>query len=761
MAAEKGKTKKSYTKYVRIFWTLLLLPPVVLLLIVGSVVLFADLPSTSDLTNPKTNLASEIISIDMKTLGKYYAENRVNVKYKELDTTLVAALVATEDARFYKHSGVDGMGLVRVFVRTIIGGNGSSGGGSTLSQQLAKMLFPREHFHSKWAILKRKIKEWIIAARLERQYTKEEILTMYLNKFDFLHQAVGIKSAAQIYFNTTPDKLTVEQSAMLVGMAKNPSIFDPANPKKRDTTMQRRNVVMNQMVKYNYLSKAKYDSLKGTPIKLIYHAEDHNEGLATYFREYLRDNFLKKWCSENLNPATGKKYDIYRDGLKIYTTIDSRMQKYAEEAVTEHMLYLQEEFNKQKKKNFPFSWKVTKDEIEGMLHAGMKSSDRYHSLRESGASTAEIDKSFHTPTDMRVFTWKGDKDTVLSPWDSIRYYKSFLQTGFMSMEPQTGFIKAWVGGINYKHFKYDHVRESKRQVGSTFKPFVYALAIQEGWSPCMTVPCVRTCIDLPDGKQWCPDNAGGAVDDKLEGKMITLRVALAASVNYVSAYIMKQFGPKAVEQFARRCGITSPIDVVPSMCLGTPDLSVYEMVGANSTFANKGTWIEPIFVTRIEDKNGKIIAEFVPKSDEAMNEEKAYIMTVLMKGVVEIGTGGSLRSKYHLLNPIAGKTGTTQNNSDGWFMGLTPDLVSGCWVGGEDRSVHFDNMAIGQGATMALPIWAKYMQKVYADKSIKLSQRDFDKPSKKISIELDCRQFEKDNGALEEPVESSDPEGIQ
>ncbi len=757
MATQKAKPNPFNNKYIRVFWILLLLPPVGLIMLVCSIAMFADLPSTSDLTNPKTNLASEIVSCDMKTLGKYYAENRVNVKYKELDTMLVSALVATEDARFYEHSGVDGRGLWRVLARTIIGGNGSSGGGSTLSQQLAKMLFPRQHFHTKWQILFRKIKEWIIAVKLERQYTKEEIMTMYLNKFDFLNQAVGIKSAAQIYFDTTPDKLTLEQSAMLVGMAKNPSVFNPV--RHAEITRQRRNVVLNQMVKYKYLSKEKYAELKDKPIKLYFHAEDHNEGLATYFREYLRTRFLKKWCSENLNPATGKNYDIYRDGLRIYTTIDSRMQRYAEEAVTEHMAYLQEEFNKQKKKNFPFSWKVTKEEIDGMMRAGMHESDRYSNMKDAGASESEIEKSFHTPTDMRVFSWKGDRDTVMSPWDSIRYYKAFLQTGFMSMEPQTGYIKAWVGGINYKHFKYDHVKEGKRQVGSTFKPFVYALAIQEGWSPCTQVPCVRTCIDLPDGKQWCPDNAGGKADDALEGKMITLRKALALSINYVSAYIMKQFGPKAVEQFARRCGITSPIDIVPSMCLGTPDISVYEMVGANSTFANKGTWIEPIFVTRIEDKNGKVIAQFMPKSDEAMNEEKAYIMTVLMKGVVEAGTGCSLRGpKYKLLNPIAGKTGTTQNNSDGWFMGLTPDLVSGCWVGGEDRSVHFDNMAMGQGATMALPIWGKYMVKVYNDKTIKLSQRDFDRPAKKISIELNCAKFEQDNDATDPPADGLDPE---
>ncbi|MFI5150757.1 MAG: transglycosylase domain-containing protein [Bacteroidia bacterium] len=748
MAPEKEKSLNPYRRYIRIFWIVLFLPPLTLVIMVGSIALFADLPATKDLTNPKTNLASEVFSADLKTMGKYYKENRVNVKYKELDTTLVAALVATEDSRFYDHSGVDGKGLFRVLSRTIIGGDRSSGGGSTLSQQLAKMLFPRETHQSKWQMIKRKIKEWIIAVRLERQYTKEEILTMYLNKFDFLNQAVGIKSAAQIYFDTTPDKLQVEQSAMLVGMAKNPAIFNPASARKVDTTMQRRNVVMKQMVKYHFLSQVRYDSLKIKPIKLHFRPEDHNEGLATYFREYLRDRFLKKWCSEHLNPATGKNYDMYRDGLRIFTTIDSRMQKYAEEAVAHHMQYLQGEFDKLKKKNWPFSWKVTRDEIENIMHSAMKASDRYRNMKEAGASESEIETAFHTPTEMRVFHWSGDRDTTLSPWDSIRYYKSFLQTGFMSMEPQTGFVKAWVGGINYRHFKYDHVKESKRQVGSTFKPFVYALAIQEGWSPCMQVPCVHTCIDLPEGGQWCPDNAGGHADDILEGKMITLKKALALSINYVSAYIMKQFGPKAVEQFARRCGITSPIEIVPSMCLGTPDLSVYEMVGANSTFANKGTWMEPIFVTRIEDKSGKVIAEFMPKSEEAMNEEKAYIMTILMKGVVDYGTGASLRGRYKLTNPIAGKTGTTQNNSDGWFMGLTPDLVSGCWVGGEDRSVHFDNMALGQGATMALPIWGLYMQKVYADKTLKVSQRDFDKPAKKISIELDCSKFDKDGGDI-------------
>jgi penicillin-binding protein 1A len=453
---------------------------------------------------------------------------------------------------------------------------------------------------------------------------------------------------------------------------------------------------------------------------------------------------MKKWCAENPKPD-GTKYDIYRDGLKIYTTIDSRMQHYAEQAVAEHLHDLQAAFflECKRKRNAPFAWNVTKEEISSIMEQGMIRSDRYRALKKSGMSDADISKTFKTPIPMTVFTWQGDKDTTMTPWDSIRYYKGFLQSGFMSMEPQTGYIKAWVGGISHKFFQYDHVQIGHgRQVGSTFKPFIYALAVQEGYSPCYRLPNVKTCIAMPAGQpMYCPENAGG--EEKLNGKMLTLQQALAFSINYISAYLIKQFGPQAVVDIARRMGIVSPIEAVPSICLGTPEISVFEMVGANATFANKGTWTQPIFVTRIEDKNGNVLANFAPRTEEVLNEEKAYVMLQLMKGVVQIGTGIRIRYRYKLMMPIAGKTGTTQNNSDGWFMGITPDLVSGCWVGGEDRAVHFDHTEMGQGASMALPIWAKYMQKVYADKTIKISQEDFEKPAKKIDIEMDCSKYNK------------------
>ena len=740
---KQGKSGANYRKLTRLFWWLVISPIAALFIIIVccALGLFGYMPDTKDLANPKSNLASVIYSSDMKVLGKYYAENRTPVKYKDLDTNLVAALIATEDARFYDHSGVDARGLLRVVGKTIIGGDQSAGGGSTLSQQLAKMLFPRERDQNFFEIAVQKIKEWIIATRLEKQYTKEEIITMYLNKFDFLNNAVGIKSATQIYFNTTPDSLSIEQAAMLVGMAKNPAMFNPASTKKskRDTTEHRRNVVMKQMVKYGFLSQNEYDSLKKIPIKLTFQPEDHNKGLGPYFREYLRDVFLKDWVKKNPKPD-GSLYDVYRDGLKIYTTLDSRMQKYAEEAVIEHMKELQEAFFKdcKRKKNAPFAWNVNKEEIARIMSTAMKRSERYRVLNKAGVQAADIEKSFNTPTEMRIFTWKGEKDTIMTPMDSIRYYKSFLQTGFMSMDPQTGYVKAWVGGIDHVHFKYDHVKVGRRQVGSTFKPFVYALAIQEDYSPCYLVPDVPVTIETEAGTTWTPANSDG----KYSGKELTLKRALAGSVNSVTAYLMKQFGPHAVVDIAHRMGVTSTMEPVPAICLGTPEISVFEMVGANSTFANKGTWIEPVFVSRIEDKNGKVLADFMPRTEEVMSEDKAYIMLQLMKGVVESGTGQRLRYKFKLTTPIAGKTGTTQNNSDGWFMGITPDLVSGVWVGAEDRSVHFNSTAEGQGANMALPIWAKYMQKVYADKNLKISKGDFAKPSKEIDVELDCKKYE-------------------
>ena len=727
------------SKYIRLTWLIVWLPFLVLFFIISFISLefFIDLPSVKELQNPKSNLATVIYSSDLKTLGKYYAENRVSVKYYELDQDLINALIATEDARFTEHSGVDLRALGRAFFGALTG-KSSSGGGSTLSQQLAKMMFPRQKL-SKPKMILQKLKEWIIAARLEKNYTKEEILALYLNKFDFLNQAVGVKSAAQIYFNRNQDSLEIQQAAMLIGMAKNPSLFNPI--KKADTTLHRRNVVMMQMVINGFLTKEKYDSLKKLPLGLIFHPEDHNDGLAPYFREYLREYSLKTWCANHINPETNKPYNIYRDGLRIYTTIDSRMQKYAEEAVFEHMSDLQKMFSKEckTKKNAPFAWNVTKEQIENIMMSSMKRSDRYRSLKNSGLSKEQIVIEFKKTVSMSVYSLRGDIDTVMSPWDSIRYYKSFLHTGFVAIEPTTGFVKAWVGGVNHKHFKFDHVKVGRRQVGSTFKPFVYALAIQEGYSPCHQVPNVRTCIEIPGQPAWCPDNSDG---NKGTGKMVTLRYALAGSINYVTAWVMKQFGPDAVINLVRRLGITAPIDAVPSIALGTPDISVFEMVAANATFANKGTYIKPTFITRIEDKNGKVLEEFFSSTDEVFSEEKAYAMIQLMRGVVDRGTGTRLRSRFNLRNEIAGKTGTTQNNADGWFMGLTPNLVAGCWVGGEERSVHFNSTNEGQGASMALPIWGKFFQKVYADASLKINKNGFVKPDNMGDIELDCSVYD-------------------
>ena len=744
-----------FTKYIRLTWLLVWLPFTIIFLFVSFIALeiFTDLPSVEELQNPKSNLATVIYSSDMKTLGKYYSENRVNVKYYELDSNLVNALIATEDARFHEHSGVDLKALGRAVFGAMTGSS-SSGGGSTLSQQLAKMMFPREKL-SKFQTVIRKLKEWVIAARLEKNYTKDEILAMYLNKFDFLHLAVGVKSASQIYFNRSQDSLEIQQAAMLIGMAKNPSLFDPI--KRGEATLKRRNVVMNQMVKYGYLTQQKYDSLKTLPLGLVYRPEDHNDGLAPYFREYLREYFLKDWCSKHINPETNKPYNIYKDGLRIYTTIDARMQKYAEEAVNEHMTDLQKMFTKEckTKKNAPFAWNVNKDQIENIMMSSMKRSDRYRSLKNAGLTKEQILAEFKKPVTMTVYSLRGDIDTTMSPWDSIRYYKSFLHTGFISIEPTTGYVKAWVGGVNHKHFKFDHVKVGRRQVGSTFKPFVYAMAIQNGLSPCHQVANVRTCIETPGQPAWCPDNSDG---NKGTGKMVTLRYALAGSINYVTAWVMKQYGPEAVVNLVRRLGITAPIEVVPSIALGTPDISVFEMVGANAAFANKGTYIQPTFITRIEDKNGKVLEEFFPTSDEVLSEQHAYAMIQLMRGVVDGGTGTRLRSRYNLRNEIAGKTGTTQNNADGWFMGLTPDLVAGCWVGGEERSVHFNSTNEGQGASMALPIWGKFFQKVYADPSLKISKNGFVKPDNMGDVQLDCTEFDRQS-ALDIPMEDLDFEG--
>jgi len=709
------------------------------------------MPSFEELENPKSALASEIISADGKVIGKYYIENRSSVDFQHISTNVVNALVATEDARFFKHSGIDVKALSRAIVGFVLG-KSNTGGASTVTQQLAKNLFPRQK-ENKLKTIIRKTKEWIIAVKLEKNYTKEEIMAMYLNTVDFGSNSFGVKSAAKTFFNKTPEDLKVEEAAVLVGLLKAPTYYSPVrNP---ENALKRRNIVLSQMNKYGYLTQEQFDSLKVLPIKINYSPEDHNSGYATYFREVLRGE-IKNWLA-NVKKPDGTSYDLYKDGLKIYTTIDSRLQHYAEDAVAEHLgKDLQDKFFKHwaGKKEAPF-YQLTPAEVDKILTEGMKRSDRYRVLKENGLSDSEIKNNFIQPTTMRVFTWKGERDTVMAPWDSIRYYKSFLQAGLLSIEPQTGYIKAWVGGIDYKHFKYDHVKQGKRQVGSTFKPFVYALAMQEGWSPCMQVPNVPVTFELPEGGTWTPKNSDGKY-----GGMMSLKRALATSTNCVTAYVMKHFGPQAVVNLAKRMGVTSPIDAVPSLALGTSDISLFEMVGANATFANKGVWNEPTYLLRIEDRFGNVLHEFVPKSNEAMSEQTAYLTLKLMQGVTDFGTGVRLRFRYDIRTPLAGKTGTTQNNSDGWFMGLTPDLVSGVWVGCEDRSAHFRSTDLGQGATMALPIFAFYIKKVYADKSLNISKGDFAKPDAPITVELDCNKYNTQHGGINEKTGESAEEEV-
>lgn len=724
-------------KYLRVLWLAGILPVVigVILLLAIWKGAFGPLPSFEELENPRSNLASEIISADGKTLGKYFYQNRSNVHFEDLSPNLVNALLATEDIRFHNHSGIDFRGLFRVFFRTLLLRQKNAGGGSTITQQLAKNLFPRTPNQGKLKTGITKLKEWITAVRLERNYTKEEIIAMYLNTVEFGSNAFGIKSASKTFFNKNPDALNIEEAAVLVGLLKAPTYYSPVrNP---ENSVARRNTVLAQVEKYGFLSEEQCDSISGLPLLLDYLPEDHNIGPAPYFRELLRGEMIK-WCEENPKPD-GSKYNLYRDGLKIYTTLDSRMQKHAEAAVEKHLSIVQEKFfNHWKgKKNAPF-WELSEKEINQLMMQAVKRSERYRNEKNEGKNEKAILSVFRKPVPMRVFSWAGERDTVLSPWDSILYYKYFLQVGFMSMEPKTGHIKAWVGGINHAHFKYDHVKEGKRQVGSAFKPFVYALAMQEGWSPCMKLPNNPVTFENVDGQgtSWTPENA----ERDHDGKMMTLKEALAESANRITAFIMKQFGPAAVIEVVRKLGITSPIDTVPSICLGTADASVMEMVGAYSAFANQGVWIEPTYLIRIEDSKGNILKSFVPNKVEAMSEQTAYLMIKLLEGVVSHGTSASLRgSRYKLYQPMAGKTGTTQNHSDGWYMGITPELVSGAWVGNEDRSVHFRSMELGQGARLALPIWAFYMQGLYADKDLKIYQGDFYKPSIKITVETNCK----------------------
>lgn len=753
MSAEKKRGQKDKTAkrwFIRILWMGLLAVPLalfagVMLAYFGA---FGKLPSFAEIENPKSNLASQVISADGQVLGKYFAENRTHVDFHEISPHVINALVATEDERYYDHTGIDFRSLTRAIVY-----GASKGGASTVTQQLAKNLFNKPATSTSERI-KQKFKEWVIALRLERQYTKEEIMAMYLNQFDFLHQAIGIHSAASIYFNTTPDSLTLDQSALLVGMVNNPAYYNPVRFPER--TLGRRNQVFVQMKRNKLLTQEEVDSLKQLPLGIEFTRQGHDEGLAPYFREYLR-SFMKEWIKKHPK-SDGSEYNIYTDGLKIYTTIDSRMQTHAERAVQEHMSNLQRVFFITEKNNrtAPFH-KVTQAEIQSLIDRAMKRTPRYHTLKREGTSMDSIQKVFNTPIPMKVFSWNGDIDTVMSPMDSIRYYKHFYNVGMMSVEPQTGFVKAWVGGINFKHFKFDHVKQSKRQAGSTFKPFVYATAIkQKHYSPCMEVPNVRTCIEkgmFDLLKDWCPENS-----DRKYGGVLALRDALAQSKNTVTTFLMKQIGPEAVARLAQEMGVESEIPMQPSIALGTLDLSVYEMVGTYTTFANKGVYTEPIMITRIEDKNGVVLDEFVPNSREVMSEEHAYVITDLLKGVSKSGTGIRLRIKggsyennavtgfpYGFENPIAGKTGTTQNNSDGWFIGMVPNLITGVWTGCEDRSAHFRNTYYGQGATTALPVWALFMRYCYNDPKLNISKDDFEKPDGPISIELNCEEYKRKN----------------
>lgn len=777
------------------FWLIVFAPFFLLFSLIGLAGLgaFGELPTFEELENPNSSLATVVYTSDDELLGKYFLQNRTNVNYEDLSPYLTQALVATEDERYFDHSGIDLKGLARAVINL-----GRSGGASTITQQLAKMLFS-ERPKSKIERVFQKFQEWIISVRLERQYTKSEIIAMYLNRFDFLNNAVGIESAARVYFNKKPLELDLNESATLVGMAKNPSVYNPI--RNMDTTVHRRNVVFRQMMRNNIITEEAFDTLKTLNIELNYQKVDHKEGLAPYFREILRMELKKIFEKQDkkgnylYKKRDGSPYNFYKDGLIVYTTIDSRMQRYAEWAVAEHLkTELQNDFFKdlKKKPNAPFDWKSTKENRDAILNYAKRKSRRYQILSgqecencgrrgeylefktEDGndiifcnAEDCEhirprlnedsIDALFNSPVEMSVFSWKGDIDTTMSPMDSIKYYKSYLQAGMMSMDPHTGYIKAWVGGINYMHFRFDHVKLAKRQVGSTIKPFLYSIAIQKGYSPCYEIPNVPVTIHKGNWgllHDWTPKSDGFDFHG-----MVSLKYGLANSMNNVTAWIMKQFGPQVIVDFVKEIGIESPFKPVPSLCLGVEDVSLFEMVGANGTFANKGVWIEPTFITRIEDNNGNVIVDINPRTNEAMTEEAAYIMLSLMKGVIDgvynkykpknkkTGTAMRLRTPKEtrpyggFRNPIAGKTGTTQNHSDGWFIGLTPDLVTGVWVGAEDPGIRFSTLSKGMGTNMALPMWGYFMQKVYADTSIHISQGDFEKPEKSISIELDCERF--------------------
>ncbi len=744
---------------------------VFLLFFLTSLGLFGKLPTFEQLENPENDLASQVISYDGETIGKYFKENRTPIRFNDLPKNLVNALIATEDVRYYEHAGIDIRGTIRAFAFL-----GSKGGASTITQQLAKLLF-HERPRSLPKRLIQKVQEWIIAIRLERQYTKEEIIAMYLNKMGFLYHATGIRSASRIYFGKEAKDLNQIESAVIVAMLKNPRQFNPKRKVSKKKAFKRRNTVLNQMQKYDYITQKTCDSLKKLPTVLNFSPEDTNDGMATYFREYLR-KYLLKWVKENPK-ADGTEYNIYRDGLKIHVSIDSRMQQYAEEAMKEHMANLQNEFNKYQagryrkvkgkkvfNKKIPFSNDLTSKDIDFIMNRAMKNSNRWRRMKKNGKSEKEIKASFHKKTDMKIFAWKGEIDTLMTPYDSIKYYKKFLKTGILSIEPQTGHVKVWVGGINHKHFKWDAVKQQERQVGSTFKPFVYATAINQlKYSPCRKIE--DTPFIMPKGRFGIPDDwiVHNSGDKYNENGPRTMKNALANSVNVVSARLIDAVSPSNVVKLARSMGIKSKsLEANPSIALGAVDLSLYEMVGALGTFVNQGMFIEPIMILRIEDKNGTVLENFSPKSHEVMSKESAYTIINLMEGVTKAGTGVRLRTSgkypktitghpYKFTNAIAGKTGTSQNQSDGWFMGMVPNLATGVWVGADDRAVHFPDVTRGQGASMALPIWALYHKRLYADKNLTVSQEDFPRPLG-LTIELDC---DKDTEEIPENSQTTIP----
>ena len=743
--------KKWYKPFLLWFWGLFFGGILIIFLVMWLITRGAlgYLPPLEELQNPKNTFASEIFSSDMQSLGRYYRyENRVGVQYTDLSQDLIDALIATEDVRFYEHTGVDFKSMFRAILKL-----GRAGGGSTLTQQLAKQLWsPRAN-----NILERAMQkpiEWVIATKLERLYSKDEILLMYLNQFDFLYNAVGIQSASQVYFSTTPKDLKLEQAAMLVGMCKNPSLYNPVRHPERATG--RRNTVLGQMEKYGYIDEATRDSVAALPLELKYSSVDHKQGMAPYLREYLRvtltakepkesnypewnkaqyaldkqqwdTNPLYGFCEKN-HKADGSKYDIYQDGLKIYTTIDSRMQRYAEEAVSEHMQEQQKSFFRElkRKKNAPFSKQLTQEEVDGIMNRSMRQTDRYRTMRKAGCTADSITKAFMTPREMQVFTYdRGLVDTILSPYDSIKWLKSYLRCGFMSIDPHTGHVKAYVGGPNFTHFQYDMCTKGKRQVGSTVKPYLYTLAMDEGMWPCETWVYDSVVVILPNGDRWAPRDT----HEKYWGDTVSLTWGLKESSNWMAAYLMTLFTPEQLVKMMQSFGIQGQLDPVVSLCLGPCEVSVEEMVDAYTTFPNKGIRTEPLYVTRIEDNNGNVIGTFTPRTHEIISETTAYKMIYMLRAVLDHGTGVRTRFKYGITAPMGGKTGTTNNNSDGWFMCFTPSLVCGTWVGGEDRGIHFDNMAEGQGASMALPICALFMQKVLADPDLGYSpEEQFDIP---------------------------------